>query len=768
VEKLDYPILLYQTTPSSVLGILVGTDFRTVGLTEEAVIQEMTDYLQREYKKNDWYPWIDLFNYKFKHLSIPVRPMVEDGMGTYPWPYEIRVPVSAVYGASEEESQYICYLPLLDEEFYYFKSNQVQPLLKHLAQNALMQRSPKELFRISQYPEPKLERISLRINQARTAKSGPASGLTQYPKLERIAERFPPSRADSKLRRDRSKQVWQREDEITLLMDRIIVQRANILLVGAPGVGKSAILAQSIRRIENMARRYQSPFTFWRIQPQRITASSKYLGEWQQSVQELILQLRLANGILWVESVLQMASTGGSGPEDSVASFMYPYLLRGDLQMIGEITPSQLDRLRRLVPDFTSIFQIVEIAPFGELDTIRVMEKYAAQIAKQQKIKINSDSIVYLYRLLDRYRPEQQFPGKGIQFLSQLVHWSTDQGKKTINRTDIISRFSRTTGLPEVFLRDDVLLDQNALRSYFGNRIIGQKEAIEHLIQIVKVYKAGLNNPNKPITTLLFAGPTGVGKTATARALADYFFGQGQRQSPLVRIDMSEFRFAFQLARLIGDDHSSGQLVREMRGRSFAVLLLDEVEKANPVILDALLGLLDEGRMTDASGKVIHFQNSIVILTTNLGAGKQQTIGFNETNSSGVKYNSAIRAHFRPEFLNRIDQMVVFHALQKDSVKEIARLEMKAFAKRAGLTKRKLELEVTKSLLNYLAERGFDPRYGARPLQRTIDQEVGKAISEWMSRFPRKKNGILQISYRDKHIRCIFKSSPEQPKSKVS
>ncbi|MBR9919512.1 MAG: ATP-dependent Clp protease ATP-binding subunit [Bacteroidetes bacterium] len=744
---MDYPILIYQVNPDWVLGLLVGTRFRTAGPDKQTVIQELSDFLHREYKKFDWYPWIDLFEYKMKHQSIAVRPMVEDGDGAYPWPDEIRVPVTAIYGKSEDDSEYICYIPLLGVEFYYYQANQFSPLFRHMAVHALMELEPDRLFRMSQYPEPLLEKISLRINYNRNIDKKKQAPKRQFKKLERLADQYPPTKSDRKWKGIRTEQVWERDQDIKLLIDRILVQRSNVLLVGDSGVGKSAILSQAIRRIDNMSRRLKVWNTFWRLQPQRITASSKYLGEWQESVQELINDLRAANGVLWVENIIQLARTGGSGAEDSVAYFMYPYILRGEIQIVGEITPAELDKLRQLAPDFANIFQTQEVKPLSEMDTIRVLEKYARQLEKKDEIAISSDSILYMYRLLERYKPEQQFPGKGIRFLAQVFHWVKENKKKTIGRPEIIRRFSQTTGLPEIFLRDDLLLDQKALRKYFQSRIIGQDTAIENLIEIVKVYKAGLNNPNKPITTLLFAGPTGVGKTASARALSSYFFGQGQKQSPLIRIDMSEFQFSFQLSRLIGDARQTGQLVKEMRGKPFAVLLLDEVEKANPIILDALLGLLDEGRMTDAGGRTIHFQNSIVILTTNLGAGRQQSIGYTDTDGADARYNAAIRAHFRPEFLNRIDQLVFFSALNQQSIKKIAAIEIKAFAERPGFKKRNIQLKVSNQLMAYLSEIGFDVKYGARPLQRTIDQQLGKVAAEWMSAHPTKKNCVLRLDY---------------------
>ena len=281
-------------------------------------------------------------------------------------------------------------------------------------------------------------------------------------------------------------------------------------------------------------------------------------------------------------------------------------------------------------------------------------------------------------------------------------------------------------------MRDDLLLDTHELEAYFSNRIIGQPNTISRLTEIVKIYKAGINNPYKPIATLLFAGPTGVGKTASAKALADYFFGQGQTKSPLIRIDMSEFQHPAQLSRLIGSGKEVGQLIKEVRERPFAVVLLDEIEKAAPPIFDALLTVLDEGLMVDNFGRLTDFRNTIIIMTSNLGASTRTSIGFQDTDSEASAYISAISKHFRPEFINRIDSIVPFNAISSDDLRKITLKELKALSAREGFAKRQLRLIFDDSLVDHLANIGFDKRYGARPLQRAIEQTIVKPMSYWL------------------------------------
>jgi ATP-dependent Clp protease ATP-binding subunit ClpC len=200
--------------------------------------------------------------------------------------------------------------------------------------------------------------------------------------------------------------------------------------------------------------------------------------------------------------------------------------------------------------------------------------------------------------------------------------------KTLIHSETILTQFVQKTGLPPFLLRDDILLDTTGLQDFFTQRIIGQSTAVDCVSQVVMIFKAGLNDPNKPISTLLFAGPTGVGKTACARALADYFFGQGQTLNPLIRLDMSEFQHPIQVDRLLGTGNKPGKLVRDIRERPFSVLLLDEIEKAHPLFFDVLLNVMDEGILIDNNGRITDFRNVILIMTSNLGTQQSKGITF--------------------------------------------------------------------------------------------------------------------------------------------
>ena len=531
------------------------------------------------------------------------------------------------------------------------------------------------------------------------------------------------------------------------VIEKVINVRANVIVVGEHGVGKSSVLQQAIKKISTNSRKQKLDFTFWQIRAQRITASSKYLGEWQEMVEKLISELESANGVLWVVDFIRLLQIGGGGPEDSVAAFLISFLQQGKLQIIGEVTPTELESVRRLLPGFVEYFQIVKIDELPEEKIQIILNKFAEYSGKNLKVDISKKALELSYRLLLRYYPYESFPGKAVKFLGQSINQAQIEERNRISKSDIVDNFIKQTGLPELFLRDEMLLDKTELTDYFNQKIIGQPTAIKQLSGIVKIFKAGLNNPYKPISTMVFAGPTGVGKTASAKALAEYFFGKGQKRSPLIRIDMSEFQHPSQIARFIGSGREVGKLVQEIRERPFSVLLLDEVEKAAPSIFDALLTVLDEGMMVDAYGRVTNFRNTIIIMTTNLGASNQGSIGFSTKNDDKSAYLSAIGNYFRPEFVNRIDQIVAFNALNADNIREITVKELNDLRKREGFVKRNLRLEFSTALINELAKAGFDERYGARPLQRAIEQSLIAPLAKWMLEYSSIKNRTLYLDY---------------------
>ncbi len=749
MEKLTYPLLCYPITEDAWLGLLVGTTYQVVEKDIKSVKNSLSDYLFRQYKKHDDYPYTNILQPKIRTLDIKVRPTYRDDNGQYPLPSIIKVPVTAVFGENDS-GYYECYFPLLGENFFYYDQKQFKSLANHFATNILNQMNPDQINKLSLYANPVLDEVSLKVNHDRDFNWGDNSYQRDYSNLSRFAEKYPYSKAERKRISTFPEAAWEQEKLVDDISNRIATENSNILIVGESGTGKSSVLKQTFKKLNTRMKKQGGDLTFWRIMPQRITASSKYLGEWQEKCENIIQELQHANGILWVEDISRLMMIGGQGPEDSVASFFTSFLREGKLNLVGEVTPSQLESMRRMLPGFVENFRVVNLKELPEASIFNILDKFSAFSSQNLKIDIRKNAMELAYRLLLRYYPYEKFPGKAVRFLSGAINETRLNHKSEIDKKDIIAEFSKRTGLPSLFLRDDLKLDTKELNEWFNSRVIGQSDAIDKLCEVVKIYKAGLNNPHKPISTMLFAGPTGVGKTASARALADYFFGKGQKKTPLIRIDMSEFRYPGQITQLIGLGRNVGKLVKEIRERPFAVLLLDEVEKADPSIFDALLTVLDEGRLVDAYGRVTNFRNVIIIMTSNLGSSNRRSLGFTDTEEESVRYISAISKFFRPEFVNRIDNVVMFNSLNEDNIVEITKKELKELKEREGFAKNNIKLEFDRGVYDHLKKVGFDERYGARPLQRAIEDEVTSPLANWLLEHGNVRDCKVLIDYKDK------------------
>ncbi len=747
MKKIEFPLLCFQLQEEAVLGVLVGTDYQVVDKSVKKVKAVLTSYLQKMYKRDGDYPLMEMENPSMKTIEMAVRPTFRQGNSAYPLKSMVKLSTPLVYG-EEEEGVYDCYLPLFNANFYCYDLRQLDTLARHFMKSAFDDMEPEEIFRYSRYPKPKLEMVLLKVKE--DAAFNFDWNKEQKPKvLERLAEQYPYSKTVQRNLSPLPEVAWEMEEYVERATDITFKQKTSLLVSGNPGTGKSAMLKATIKKLSTIAKKNNLKYTFWRMRAQRITATSKYLGEWQEVVEELVYELGAFNGILWVEDVVELLRQGSSSVENSVAAYLLPFMQNGRLQLIGEVTPQQLESLRRFLPGFVESVQVLEIEELPAKKVNVIFEKLRDFVSQNLKITMEKEAIATSLRLLERFFPYERFPGKGIRFLGECLGEVQLNKMDVLTKRDVLDQFIRRTGLPELFLRDDLMLDQEEMTSFFKSKIIGQEEAVMQLTDIIKVFKAGLNNPYKPITTLIFAGPTGVGKTASARALADYFFGKGQKQAPLIRIDMSEFQHPSQITRFLGEGRQPGKLVTDVREKPFAVLLLDEAEKASSSIFDAFMTVLDEGMLVDAFGRVTNFRNCIIILTTNLGASNQRSIGYASQIGGEAAYRSAIGRFFRPEFINRIDNIVIFNPLDKTHVRQITLKELEEVKQREGFVKNGLHIQFTEKVVDYLADIGFHEKYGARPLQRALEDHIVKPLAKWMLKSPNNKNQQLNVDFEN-------------------
>ncbi|MDJ1482032.1 AAA family ATPase [Cytophagaceae bacterium YF14B1] len=738
MKILEFPLLCRRIDENTILGQIIGLDKQLVSDDIRGLTGDFSEYIEKQLQRGAYYE-PEILQPRIKTLKLIIRPHYQEKQRIYPVKESIEFPVYAVYGGNEQ-GFFECFLPLLDKSFYFYSEKDLDKLIEHFAKDVLHNMDPGKIYSLLQSSAPWLESVTVKVPRVEQPKTK-ADDFSHLQMLNSVAERLPYARKSTRLVLDAA---WERGEFVDKLISFLLTGKNNVLLVGNSGVGKSTIIHEAIRKIHQQEKSQEDfeRHSFWRTTPARITAKAKYLGEWQENCEELVSDLVHANGIVWIENFVMLALTGGEGPEDSVAAFLTSFIRQKQLQMISEVTPEQLDVMRKLLPGFVDHFQILPVQEMNTATMLKIFDYFTAHAEKHQKVSFSHQALETVYMLLDRFVRYERFPGKAIRFLNQCVNKALQTQQSIIDPQVVIKNFSRQTGLPDILLRDDLLLDNKVLRKHFSDRIKGQDHILDKIISVIKVFKAGLNDPNKPIASMIFAGPTGVGKTATAQTLADYFFGISQTYQPLIRLDMSEFQHPGQIYRLIG---AEGKLVQFVREKPFCVVLLDEIEKAHPLIFDALLTVLDEGILIDSTGRVTDFRNSIIIMTSNLGASQRGSVGFRTYQTND--FEAGIKAFFRPEFFNRIDLILPFYALDQDTIREITLYELSHIGTRDGIKNRGLKLSYTDELVYYIAEKGFDKKYGARPLQREIERLIVAPLARLILQRPELYNQEVLIGY---------------------
>jgi ATP-dependent Clp protease ATP-binding subunit ClpA len=520
-------------------------------------------------------------------------------------------------------------------------------------------------------------------------------------------------------------------------MDEIVAQLAgtltgrsprSALLVGRSGVGKTAVVYELVRRRGEFQLAHTS---FWATNGSRLVAGMSGFGQWQERCQRLWREAAQQRAIIYLGNLIELMEVGKSiSNSQGIANFLRPYIARGDVLSIAECTPEQLALIERTNPRLLDAFHQLKIEEPAVERGRSVLLNFA--LAQSNGNCIELEAIERIDQLHRRYAAYSAYPGRPVRFLKNLLQDRPDG--KTLNAEDVTEAFSRETGLPRVLLDEREHLDLEAARAWFSSRVIGQPDAVNLIVDLLAMVKAGLTRPRKPIASLLFIGPTGVGKTEMAKSLAEFLF---QDRNRMVRFDMSEYSDPYAVSRLIGViNNQEGLLTSKVREQPFAVVLLDEFEKAHRSFFDLLLQVLGEGRLTDSMGRVADFSNAVVIMTSNLGAESFQRglVGFGQAaatrEAASRHFTNAVRAALRPEMFNRIDRIVPFAPLDEATVLEIAEREIERIRARDGIRFRGVTLKVWDGVTKQLAYRGYDPRYGARPLKRVIARELLAPLSE--------------------------------------
>ncbi|MBX3475747.1 MAG: ATP-dependent Clp protease ATP-binding subunit [Planctomycetes bacterium] len=492
----------------------------------------------------------------------------------------------------------------------------------------------------------------------------------------------------------------------------------SVLLVGPPGVGKTAMLHELVRQ-RTLHGLGDTPF--FATSGSRLVAGMSGFGMWQERCDRLRLEAARRAAILHLGQLSELMEVGkGMMIQQGVAGFLRPYIARGELRVVVECTPSQLPFIERQDPHLLGSFARLDVTEPTAADGADILRRAAAGAANEPAL----DTVARLHR---RYATYSAWPGRPLRFLRNLI---ADKAGSQSTPADVYAAFSQETGMPLDILDDSRPLPLDQVQAFFDQRIAGQKNAISLVIDLLATVKSGLARPHRPLASFLFVGPTGVGKTETAKALAEFLFSDRRR---VVRFDMTEFASPGAVQRLIGGAHGEGLLTAKVREQPFSVLLFDEFEKADPSFFDLMLQVLGEARLTDARGRLADFGNTVVIMTSNLGAETflRGRVGFG---TGGLQpedhFTGALQRFARPELTNRIDRVVPFLPLPPEAVARVLDKELELIRRRPGIRASGASLDASPEARAALVAAGWQPELGARPLKREIERQLLVPIAE--------------------------------------
>ena len=537
-----------------------------------------------------------------------------------------------------------------------------------------------------------------------------------------------------------------RDDEIQRVIQILGRRRKNNpMLVGDPGVGKSAIVEGIAIKIANddippalAGKRLIS------LDLGSIVAGTKYRGDFEKRLKSIIKEVADSpDVILFIDEFHTIVGAGGASGSLDAANMLKPALARGDIQCIGATT---IDEFRKIVEKDGALdrrFQKITVEHTDIAQTISILSRLKTNYEKHHNVRYTDEAVEACVRMSERYITDRCLPDKAIDALDEagsMVRLKNPKKTGRVTAEDVASVISKMTGIPSGKVAESEGGKLLKMKHKLQSRIIGQDEAVDKVVRAIQRNRAGIKDPGKPIGTFIFFGPTGVGKTQLAKSLAEYLFDS---EDNMVRLDMSEYMEKFNVSRLIGappgyvGHEEGGQLSERVRRKPYCVVLLDEIEKAHPDVFNLLLQVMDEGRLTDSTGRTVSFRNTIVIMTSNVGSRELDEYG------SGVGFTTAgkdvgsnrknvlekaVRKAFPPEFINRVDEQVFFSSLTREDIEKIIDIELKELKSRvsdAGFA-----LSISTAAKKYVADAGYDPKFGARPLKRAIQKYIEDPVSE--------------------------------------
>jgi ATP-dependent Clp protease ATP-binding subunit ClpC len=619
-------------------------------------------------------------------------------------------------------------------------------------------------------------------------------------------------------------------------------KKNNPILIGEPGVGKSSIAeGLALRIIQRKVSRILFNKRIVMLDLASMVAGTKYRGQFEERIKALMAEMeKEPDVILFIDEIHTIIGAGGASGSLDASNMFKPALARGEIQIIGATT---LDEYRKHIEKDGALerrFQKVIVEPASAEETIQIIANIKDKYESHHNVVYTEEAIKACVDLTDRYVTDRFLPDKAIDALDEAgsrVHisnivvpkvitdienkigeikekknqvirsqkyeeaaklrdverqlnesleverkkWEDEcsNNKQTVTEDNVAEVVSMMTGIPLQKVSENETSKLGKMQDSIVGKVVGQDDAVKKIVKAIQRGRVGLKDPNKPIGSFMFLGPTGVGKTQLAKVLAKYLFDS---EDSLIRIDMSEYMEKFAVSRLIGappgyvGHDEGGQLTEKVRRKPYSVVLLDEIEKAHPEVFNLLLQVLDDGQLTDSLGRKVNFKNTIIIMTSNTGSRQLKEfgtgVGFNTKTreSKGQQESNSVidkelKKKFAPEFLNRIDDVVMFNSLVKEDINKIISIELEKLVSR--VQKMDFELEITEGATDYIASQGFDPEYGARPLKRAIQKYVEDVLTEEIIQQNPEKMSKLLLDYNkedDKMVVVI--TSP--PKKKVT
>lgn len=629
---------------------------------------------------------------------------------------------------------------------------------------------------------------------------GGAKGKTKTPALDSFGRDLSQLARDGKL-----DPVVGRDDEIERVIQILARRtKNNPVLLGEAGVGKTAIVEGLAQRITSGdVPEILADKRIVVLDLALMVAGTKYRGQFEERIKAVMDEIRRTeNVVIFIDELHTLVGAGGAEGAIDASNILKPALARGELQCIGATT---LDEYRKYIEKDAALarrFQTINVDPPSVEETIKILKGIRDKYEAHHRVKILDEALEAAAKLSDRYISGRFLPDKAIDIIDEAAsrarlsvttlpkelkkyemeiesfkrekeaaikaqdfekaaklrdderkakeelarikkNWKESKSEVEIQVTedDIAHVVSKWTGVPLQRIEEKEIARLLRMEDELHNRLIGQAEAVRAVANAVRRSRSGIRNPRRPIGAFIFLGPTGVGKTLLARALAGFMFGD---EDAMVVIDCSEYGEKFNVSRLVGAPpgyvgyEEGGQLTEKVRRRPYTVVLFDEIEKAHPDVFNIMLQLMEEGRLTDSFGRKVDFRNTIIIMTSNVGADlvkRETTMGFNEVAPDEINYEKLkiklldeVKKFFRPEFLNRVDDIVVFHPLSRQDLEQIIHIELKEVKDR--LKEKNMELELSPEVLKFLIDKGYDPVFGARPLKRTIQRYIENVLAE--------------------------------------